>query len=61
MKKTKHTKSAPKSLETQASKLEFYDGLTWQILTDKDYVDNKSLQTCWDLLNDNTEIIWQPL
>ena len=61
MKKIKHIKLSSKITETQTSRLEFYNGLTWQILTDKDYVDNKSLQTCWDLLNDNTEVIWQPL
>jgi hypothetical protein len=61
MKKIKNIKLNPKVAATQTSRLEFYNGLTWQILTDKDYVDNKSLQTCWDLLNDNTEVIWQPL
>ncbi|MGA1049717.1 MAG: hypothetical protein ACO3UU_17065 [Minisyncoccia bacterium] len=61
MKKIKTIKLSPKIAETQTSRLEFYNGLTWQILTDKDYVDNKALQTCWDLLNDNTEVIWQPL
>lgn len=61
MKKIKNIKLSSKITEPQIAKIEFYDGLTWQILTDQNYVDNKSLQTCWDLLNDNTEIIWQPL
>ena len=61
MKKIKNIKLSSKITEPQTSRLEFYNGLTWQILTDKDYVDNKSLQTCCDLLNDNTEVIWQPL
>lgn len=42
-------------------KIEFYDGSTWQTLASESYIDAKALQIAWDLLNDNTEIIWQQL
>lgn len=59
MKKRNHIKLSSKLTEPQIAKVEFYDGLTWQTLASECYVDDKSLQTYWDLLNDNTEVIWQ--
>jgi len=40
-------------------KIEFYDGSMWQILASEFYVNDQALQIAWDLLNDNTEVIWQ--
>lgn len=40
-------------------KIEFYDGSEWQTLASESYVDVQALQIAWDLLNDNTEVIWQ--
>lgn len=42
-------------------KIEFYDGSMWQTLASESYVNDQALQIAWDLLNDNTEVIWQQL
>ena len=50
-----------KTIETPLATIELYDGSTWQTLASESYVDAKALQTAWDLLNDDTEVIWQQL
>ena len=42
-------------------KIEFYDGVMWQTLASESYINDQALQIAWDLLNDNTEVIWQQL
>ena len=42
-------------------KIEFYDGSMWQTLASESYINLQALQIAWDLLNDNTEVIWQQL
>jgi|694.fasta_scaffold120685_3 hypothetical protein len=61
MSKNKRILTKQKPQAQQIVKLEYYDGVTWQTLSDESYVEDKSLQICWDLLNDDTEVIWQPL
>ncbi|MCE2731241.1 MAG: hypothetical protein LW599_04035 [Rickettsiaceae bacterium] len=61
MSKNKKILTKQKPQAQQIVKLEYYDGVTWQTLSDESYVEDKSLQICWDLLNDDTEVIWQPL
>lgn len=46
---------------SQLVKPEYYNGETWQTLSSEDYVNDTALTICWDLLNDDTEVIWQPL
>jgi hypothetical protein len=61
MSKNKRILTKQKPQAQQIVKLEYYDGVMWQTLSDESYVEDKSLQICWDLLNDDTEVIWQPL
>ena len=61
MHKNKRILTKQKPRAQQIVKLEYYDGVTWQTLSNENYVEDKSLQICWDLLNDDTEVIWQPL
>jgi len=42
-------------------KIEFYDGSMWQTLASESYINLQALQIAWDLLNDNTEVVWQQL
>lgn len=61
MHKNKRILTKQKPRAQHIVKLEYYDGVTWQTLSNENYVEDKSLQICWDLLNDDTEVIWQPL
>lgn len=46
---------------SQLVKPEYYNGEVWQTLSSENYVNDTALTICWDLLNDDTEVIWQPL
>lgn len=46
---------------SQLVKPEYYNGKVWQTLSSENYVNDTALTICWDLLNDDTEVIWQPL
>jgi hypothetical protein len=42
--------------------LEYFDTSKWQSVATEEYVDNKLIcfdEAMWDLLNDNTIVVWQ--
>lgn len=42
-------------------KLQYHDNITWQTFSSEEYAQDISFRQAWDLLNDNTEVIWQQL